>query len=206
MGERQEPLIGWRIWRLRSDVLRSWAATYSWSPGENRARCLATLRRPCASSPGRECECGIWGLFRPLMSLERARSDGGEHASVVGLIRAWGELAIHGQEGFRAEKAAVACLFTDWVWEPVSQVQGGEPPDDGRLRRWFRRLFVPEVDPTRLPRLEAAAARYGVPLLSLGDAIETGLLEEFGVEADARQELREWLRMPPDRPTDHHST
>lgn len=196
MSGRPEPLLGWRIWRLRGDVLRSWAANYGWEPGENRARCLATLRTPCTSPPGRECECGFWGLFRPLMSLERARSDRGERSSVLGLIHAWGELAIHGQEGFRAERATVACLFTDWVWEPLARATDAELTEWGRLRQRFRRLFVPEVDPTRLSRLSAAASRYGVPLLSLSDAESCGLLEELGIESGARQEVRNWLRMP----------
>src|SRR5919198_1555586 len=152
--ERQEPLLGWRLWRVRGPRLESWAASCAWDTTDNAARCLAPVRR-CSRSPGRGCRCGFWGLFSPLRCLDRARAERTERSSVLGLIRAWGEVAVHGQEGFRAEHASVVCLFTDWVWE--------------------------------------AATAYGVPLLSLKDALQVGMLEELGADEMMRREVQSWV-------------
>ncbi len=106
---------------------------------------------------------------------------------MVGLIRAWGEVAIHGAEGFRAEKATVACLFTDWIWDmPLL-------PESRWLLGHFAELFGFELDPSRRSQLEAAGSRYGVPLLSLRNASQCGLLDELGIEAGARKEVERWV-------------
>lgn len=87
--------------------------------------------RACERPPGRGCRCGFWGLFSPLRVLERARGEREERLSVLGLVRGWGELGIHGREGFRAQRAAVACIFSDWVWE------ARQPPCTcGSTRAW----------------------------------------------------------------------
>ncbi len=88
MTGRQEPLLGWRIWRLQIGALVSWGVNYSWQEGENRARCLALEWRGCQVSPGRDCQCGFWGLFRPAACIQRARHDHRDRTSVLGLIRA----------------------------------------------------------------------------------------------------------------------
>jgi hypothetical protein len=196
MKGRREPLLGWRIWRLRRGSLDSWGVDYSWQEGENRACCLALEWRRCQASPGRDCQCGFWGLFRPLELIQRARHDHRDRTSVVGLIRAWGEIAIHGSEGFRAEKAAVVCLFTDGVRDKPLLPESRWLPSWPRLQRDFTELFGSEVDPSRRNQLETAGLRYGVPLLSLRDALQCGLLDELGIEAVARKEVERWIRAP----------
>jgi hypothetical protein len=57
-------------------------------------------------------------------------------------------------------------------------------------------FFGSEVDPSRRSQLDAAGSRYGVPLLSLRDALQCGLLDELGIEAVARKEVERWVRVP----------
>jgi hypothetical protein len=175
--------------------LESWAASCAWDTTDNAARCLAPVRR-CSRSPGRGCRCGFWGLFSPLRCLDRARAERTERSSVLGLIRAWGEVAVHGQEGFRAEHASVVCLFTDWVWESPTL----PCPEGGFSRLWWRAMealhYVPRPvppDPWRRKALEEAATAYGVPLLSLKDALQVGMLEELGADEMMRREVQSWV-------------
>ncbi len=207
MREGREPLLGWRLWRLRDGQLESWAAGTVWEPGDNTARCLSTVFR-CPSSPGRGCRCGFWGLFGLLDCVRHARRQRRERLAVMGLIRAWGEIALHGQEGFRAERAAVACLVTDWPWETPSV----PPPGEGLAQRWGgawqrlrARLPAPRPDHRRPALLEKAAATYGVPLVSLEEALHVGLLAELGLDERRRREVQLWLdlrRRGVERPPD----
>lgn len=195
MSNQGEPLVAWRLWRVRGSRLESWAASYTWDVDDNLARCLAPVRR-CPTSPGRGCRCGFWGLFSPLKALDRARAERTERSSVLGLIRAWGEIAVHGREGFRAEHAKIACLFTDWVWESPTL----PCPESGPARWWWRALealhYVPRpvpADTWRHSALEEAASAYGVPLLSLKDALRLGVLEEMGCDEQMRREVESWV-------------
>ena len=115
---------------------------------------------------------------------------------MLGLISAWGTVAIHGREGFRAERAAVRCLFTDWARSaPVPGVM------DTWLTKWWRRtvgrLQEPDgagrPDPGRTTELEAAARRYGVPLLPLKGALVMQVLGEWGVPPEQIQEVETWV-------------
>jgi hypothetical protein len=115
----------------------------------------------------------------------------------VGLIAGWGTVAIHGHEGFRAERAAVRCLFTDWAGAaPVPR------SDEGTLVRWSRlvlgsrlRLRGPwhgEPAPERLALLRRIAGAYAVPLVSMRQALESRLLGEWGVQAAQVREVAAW--------------
>jgi hypothetical protein len=182
-----EPVLGWRIWNLRDGHLESWAVNYRWEPGENTATCLAPNRPPCGSSPGRRCQCGFWGVWSPKQCLSRASAPAEPPWHVIGLCMGWGTVALHGREGFRAERAAVRCLFKDRPW--------GRSPGPGvpqPVRRWWRRaLGLPaplepprhegRCEPRHLTELESVAARYAVPLVSLRGAAGLGLLSELGV-------------------------
>ena len=162
-------VTGWRIWLLSGGTLVSWAMRYRWSPGPNTASCLSTdLERGNHSSPGKTCRCGFWGLFDPADCAALLKKAGFVDGIALGLVHAWGEVAIHGKEGFRAEHASVACLFND-------RFMDGMPRWIARLdqRQWTLRAW----------RLRQASERYGVPLLSLRDANSSGLLDEFGVTA-----------------------
>jgi len=115
----------------------------------------------------------------------------------MGLVVGWGTVALHGREGFRAERAALRCLFTDRPWS-VAAGPGGP----SRLAGWWRRAIgrsAPAEPPEReaprdtghLDELEAVAAHYAVPLASLRGAAGLGLLSELGVpEAQIEEAAR----------------
>lgn len=191
---RQEAFLGWRLWRLRPEGLRSWAARSYWTPGANHAACLSAS--PCPTSPGPACRCGFWALFSVTRCLEHARLDPREDMTVFGLVQGWGEVALHGEEGFRAADAAIVALFLDWIWGPDSS--------SGREGRgwWWRLLHPGEAlgsqsrtppDPSRERLLAGVARSYAVPVLPLADALGSGLLAEVGVDTGGREEVRRLL-------------
>ncbi len=106
----------------------------------------------------------------------------------MGLMSGWGTVAIHGREGFRAERAAVICLFSDWRLTP---------PVKTRLPKWWwSRSQTSELqppDPERTIAVQDAANAYGVPLVSIVDSIRLGVLSELGVGQRAVSDLRDWL-------------
>jgi hypothetical protein len=155
-----EPLVGWRLWKLGDGCLESLMADHRWEPAENRARCLTQNQSVCPESPGPRCLCGLWAVSSVRQALTMACLGQEPPWYVLGLIAGWGTVVVHGTEGFRAGRAAVRCLFTDRPW------QG--PPHPGR----------------RLAALRSAAARHGVPLLPLREAVAVGLLAELGLPRD----------------------
>lgn len=189
-------MLGWRLWRLRPEGLRSWAAWCYWEPGANSAGCLSS--NPCPRSPGSGCRCGFWALFSPTRCLEHARQDSGEQKTALGLVQAWGEVALHGEEGFRTGNAAVVALFTDWVWDIEIQPRS-------RVRSWWWRLLHAgdgassrrtPPDPDREQLLTTMARMYAVPLLPLAEALHSGFLGEVGVDAAHREEVRRLVERP----------
>jgi hypothetical protein len=239
-----EPVVGWRIWRISrfqqpgirlkkgADLsLVSWHLDYHWKPGENTALCGAArsifpawselIHKP----PGEHCQCGFWAAFSPLDAITRDVPA----PLVWGLIQGYGEVALHGKEGFRAEKAKVLCLFTDQPWvttvlfdrkfRRVSYLLTGlvlmaQAPTfclalkailfsqlitaffliiDVISLFFLLRLFW-RFAPRRRPNLPALAESYGVPLVSLQSAIESGLLSEFGVPPEQIDLAREIVR------------
>lgn len=197
MQGSREPVLGWRVWRVDGDRLQSWAVHHHWDPGDNVAACRGAPWL-CRTSPGRHCQCGFWALWSPLDCLEMASNPIEPPWYAVGLIAAWGEIALHGREGFRAERASVRCLFTDWAGAvPVPRHGAGRGPRwTDRLRdleHRLRRRLAPDPDPNRVPILRGVAARYGVPLLSLRAAVESRLLCELGVPATRIAEVRAWV-------------
>lgn len=189
-----DPVLGWRIWRVREGVLTSWAVPFTWVPGENHAVCLDDRRRRCEQAPGLGCQCGFWALWSPLQALAKAREDQSETASVLGLVRGWGTIAVHGLEGFRAERAAVACLFTDWPW--ADEIAAAEV-HRGHLRSIVARFLTGPVvrpDPRLSGWLHDAAGQYGVPLLSFESALRFGFLAELSVPERALEQIRRRLQ------------
>lgn len=187
-----EPVVGWRLWRMEGGfLLRSWAIESWWIPGENRAVCRPfKSSRPCASTPGNGCQCGFWALYDPRDLTERASGTDG---TILGLIAGYGTVALHGPEGFRCAQARILCLFEDRFWSrPV--------PTRNRFRDFFKPKLLRELEQRRTEepqqrRLNAAA--YGVPLVSITHAANSGLLAEFGVpEEQIRNALelveKEW--------------
>ena len=154
--------------------------------------------RHCVTSPGEGCNCGFWALFSPLRCLRYARDNRKERSAVLGLVRGWGVVAIHGEEGFRAQYATVLCLFSDWVWD-VPQLPHPALSFLGPWWRTLQRLRISADAPvvptdTRDRDLGQVASNYGVPVLSLDAALESGLLSEFGATAGMRDEVQGWSR------------
>jgi hypothetical protein len=134
-------------------------------------------------------------VWSPRLCLTRADGDSDLRWHVMGLIAGWGTVALHGTEGFRAQRVAIQCLFTDWPASPPTSRVGA-----GRLINWWRRRTGrladldppagPMKDPRRRGALQAVAARYAVPLISLQAAADVGLLGEFGVPPPQIEEAR----------------
>jgi hypothetical protein len=185
-----EPVVGWRLWKVREDELCSWAVEHVWQPGENKAVCLADRLYRCPQAPGTSCRCGFWGLYSPVAAIRLASATQAARA-VIGLVAAFGTVAVHGGEGFRAEMARVTCLFSDEIaLAPVEKLWRS------LRRRLHRRADDGLNDPVLSPSdpLKTVAGRYAVPLVSLQSAISLGLLGELGVQQDAIVELQEWLK------------
>jgi hypothetical protein len=185
-----EPVVGWRLWKVREDELCSWAVEHVWQPGENEAICLSDRLYRCPKAPGTSCRCGFWALYSPVAAIQLASAKPAAHA-VIGLVEAFGTVAVHGHEGFRAEIARVTCLFSDEIaLTPVERLWRS------LRRRLHRRAEGGSNDQilSRTDTLKPLAGRYAVPLVSLQSAISLGLLSELGVQLDAIAELQEWLK------------
>lgn len=182
--QHMEPMVGWRLWWARGAVLRSWALDAEWRPGDNQARCLVHGHERCADAPGKGCHCGFWATRGPAACLRLAGETWDAYGpipqgrAVLGLMTGWGDVAIHGDEGFRARMARPLVLFDDVI---------------GLTRlRPMRRLYRGRA--ATLRRLEG---RYGIPVVSLDLAIATGILAEMGVSGQGIAEGAALLRKEP---------
>lgn len=202
MSRRREPALGWRLWRLRRGRLWSWVLDYKWERGPIEARCMVDqassraalfLRRePCMHSPGQHCQCGIWALW----DLGRCVARGRDHVFslgsglVVGLIAGWGTIAIHGDEGFRAQRAQILCLLADSIWDKSMDSLCGQ-------QSWWlassRRLGLVAGRRSTPSALRRAASDYAVPVLPLADAVRSGLLAELGLSDQQLERARSVL-------------
>jgi hypothetical protein len=121
----------------------------------------------------------------------------------MGLISGWGTIAVHGREGFRAEWASVRCLFTNRPGSLVARSLSS------RIFGWWRRerartqpvagLIDEDIEPYRWDVLHGVANRYGVPLVSLGMAVNTGFLSEMGVPHRQIVEASSLVGLPTER-------
>ena len=184
-----EPVVGWRLWKVREDELYSWAIEHVWQPGDNTAVCLSDGPFRCPQAPGTSCRCGFWALYSPVAAIRLASAKPNAR-TVIGLVAAFGTVAVHGSEGFRAEMSRVTCLFSDEIASaPVERLWRS-------LRRRLHRrsdVGLNDLSVRRTDTLKPVAGRYMVPLVSFQSAISLGLLGELGVRQDAIAELREWL-------------
>jgi DNA-binding CsgD family transcriptional regulator len=174
---QNEPVVGWRVWVVAENRLWSIGKDASWQAGENQAVCLAGRDH---EAPAQSCHCGYWSLKDPLAALYMALQVGSTPRMVpgslsvdanrmvaVGLILGYGALAVHGMQGFRSAMASVLCLFAD---APSA------------------------AEPEHVDRRRAVAEEYGVPCPTLAGAASIGLLNEFGVEDAALDQLKQWLK------------
>ena len=117
---------GFRLFRMQAgSVLRSYSATYRWSPGRNEATCLSTERRGHGAIPEIGCGCGFW-IYRDLdrcgrmFRTELLAKGSGSHRTfgefeprslaVLGECRGWGRV-LEGDDGWRTEYAAVDTIL-----------------------------------------------------------------------------------------------
>ena len=151
MSAADEPILGWRVWRLHDRGLHSLVIDYRWDRGENRAACLTSHRPPCQEPPGLRCHCGFWVAASPRLALTRTCATVEPPWQVLGLVAVSGAIVDHGAEGLRAERAALRCLCSDrpWSWLPPASGSRDE--------------------------LRAVAEDYAVPLLTLSNAVSLGL-------------------------------
>lgn len=185
-----EPVLGWRLWRVRDTArLHSWGVRHEWEPGVNEATCMGS--RHFHTSPGESCNCGFWALNSPKRCIRYARDTITDRSSVVGLVRGWGQVALHGKEGFRAQYASPVCLFSNWLWDQPQLRSVSELGWWGRVQRALNLTEAPMAPArTRAALLRQTAEAYAVPLLSFQDAIRSGFLAEQGVGPRTVGELR----------------
>lgn len=129
-------------------------------------------------------------------SVELARFPRSGEFPVLGLIRGWGEVAVHGREGFRCQYATATCLFTDWFWG--AEFQSDSVARLGSiLRLWQLGGCKAGVasPPERAAAIGQVARRQGVPAVSLEHALAYGLLGELGLDDGRLHEVRAWLRI-----------
>jgi hypothetical protein len=106
-------IIGWRVWVTGEDrVLRSpIVVSCLWHSAVLTAECQRADHAP----PGRSCGCGIWATRRaPRLWEDVQRAPHMHQAHVLGLVQLWGEVAVHGHQGWRAAtvvKRIVVRLF-----------------------------------------------------------------------------------------------
>jgi hypothetical protein len=182
----RSPLVGWRVWWLHEGRLLSWNLNYVWPAGQVEAQCQAGRLLdpplpPRHTAPGEGCGCGIWALWRLSACLNKARGErllmAPGYFPVIGIISAWGEVALHGDEGFRAQFARVTCLLSEPIWDTAFDRYSSI---GSRATRLLGRLLP---GPGRRPGVLAqAATRYGVPVVSLQRALDIGLLSELGAQ------------------------
>lgn len=176
---QRNPVVGWRLWYVRDGRLHSWNVDYFWQKGPNKAECRRDVGTGCPDPPGKRCQCGLWGVWKLSDALNRVLASTSEDNLIVGVISGWGDVALHGGEGFRSEYAKVRCLFTDRPW--LSDPSYIPLKKRSFLSALFGRSQAPPAPPTE-SELGRVAEYYRVPLLSIARAADLGFLGEIGME------------------------
>ncbi len=193
MTSTEQPRVGWRLWRMEEGRLRAWVVDSVWEPGNNEARCLAppTVRWYLSPSlfahadhpPGHGCRCGFWALWDLSRAVTKARREArDEFSTVIGLMAGWGTVAIHGSEGFRAQRARVVLLLRDSVWS--RDLDGFIWWPLRGLYAWAHGHGQNEREREREAMLRQTAEAYGIYQLPLVEAVRSGVLGELGVTPD----------------------
>jgi hypothetical protein len=146
------PAIGYRLWEVRGEALRSlWFPAIPWEPNRVvRARCLQTQGElasrlagrdlPFHAAPDPRCGCGVWAASSP--DQLPAAWSGTREIVVCGVVAVWGRVVV-AERGWRGQFARPVAL-------------GYEAP--GGLARWR------SPTPTGAFVISGVARRYGVPV------------------------------------------
>jgi len=122
------PLIGFRAWKIKGDLLAPcWQTSATWETATAVAACRApytmpTWSRPTATwsrsteveprhkdaAPNGSCNCGIHAYYAADPNLNGAREPGG----CWGMIVAWGKI-IECERGFKAQHARIVALLEE---------------------------------------------------------------------------------------------
>lgn len=147
-----QPVIGYRVWRIRDGDLVSQYTDVRWAGGPLRAECLSELYRRGPGlhptpAPDPKCSCGIYAYFRPSERLG-ASSDS---PLVLGAVVLWGRIEVH-RSGMRAEWARPVAI--------------GLPPFSPRERRQMLRRISERLglEAVLIKDLRRVALRHGQPL------------------------------------------
>lgn len=141
---RTEPIVAWRVWRLRTDgerglvepVLESCIYGDEWPERTPLQADCPEHRRP---SP--DCACGIYAVTARAAAFELARwaQSALPHPIVLGRVQLWGRVLPY-SAGYRAELAYPYEL-------DVLAGNGLDEAERGRLRRALRARYVVDVLP-----------------------------------------------------------
>lgn len=157
-----EPVLGYRVWRVRDGLLHPWCQHGPWQPGDPKpARCLSSGTMHAAPATG--CHCGFHALHSldgklgSYTARDYALSGDGRHMGVLGRTRgwigwvagavvAWGKLEVHATS-FRAEYA-----------KPVAIIRGPH----GRMCREIATRYSCALVP--IEHVEKVAREFGQPV------------------------------------------
>lgn len=139
---RAEPILAWRIWRLRADadrglvepLLESCVYGDPWAPQRTFAAECPDHRRPAPS-----CGCGVYAVTTREAALGWARwaQSALPHPIVLGRVQLWGRVLPH-SAGYRAELA--------YPYELEVLPGEGLPEDEAcRLERALRDAYLVDI-------------------------------------------------------------
>ena len=157
----KQPVVGYRLWLARDDALCALDGT-PWPPGNVAARCR---HAPDHRAPEIDCGCGLYVLHRVPREVP--------HGHALGVVIAWGSLAVH-PDGLRAEHARpVALARTASVAPELLSVLAS-------------RYSIPVVD---VDLLVAVGREFGAPFPAEQQPVSHALLLTWLSDAIRRREL-----------------
>lgn len=171
-----EPLTGWRVWKLRIEPSGSLVlapavyGTEGWSP---RSAAAAACRRHRHDAPVERCRCGLHAL-REVRGLRRLRWTG----TVVGTVSLWGRVVEHAR-GYRSQYAypqrlklvCARCLRNGRVSSAECVTMLAVPPKAGRA-----------ADEVVAACARHAGTRRAAPLDLSPRQVEASLLSAYAVD------------------------
>jgi hypothetical protein len=102
------PIVGYRLWRWDTGVLKSLNGQV-WMPGRPLAaacRRVAACVCPAHDAPQLDCRCGVYAA----KTFDHLRTLGCDELSIRGKVNLWGRVVEH-ERGWRAQFAYPQCLY-----------------------------------------------------------------------------------------------